>query len=106
VPTDSTRPESPEIEVYSNSMNFTVGAFDCFLDFTTQSPEDLKPKPRVRVRMSLQHAWVLAKIIDRTFTKYIADGNRFTLPADVLNQLGLWEEYREDFGSEPSGPRL
>jgi len=86
------------LQVYSNSVNFTLGAFDAFVDFTLRTPEDQNPKPLVRVHMSIQHAWVMAKIIDRVFAQFRQQGGKFTIPEQVLNELGLTDEYREDMG--------
>jgi hypothetical protein len=85
-------------QVYANSVNFTLGAFDAFLDFALRTPEEQNPKPLVRVHMSIQHAWVMAKIIDRLFAAFRQQGGKFTIPEQVLNELGLLEEYREDMG--------
>lgn len=86
------------LEIYSNSVNFTLGAFDAFLDFKLINPENPNPQPSMRVHMSIQHAWVMAKIIDRVFAQYRQQGGRFTVPGQVLNELGLTDEYREDMG--------
>jgi hypothetical protein len=48
--------------------------------------------------MSIQHAWAMAKIIDRVLAHYRQQGGKFTIPPQVLSELGLMDEYREDMG--------
>ncbi len=93
----STDTEVPN-QVYANSVGFNFGAFDLFMDFALRTPENPSPQPLVRVHMSIQHAWVMAKILDRLFAQYRQTGGRFTIPEPVLNELGLTEEYKEDMG--------
>ncbi len=84
--------------LYSNAANFTIGAFDTFLEFSLRSPDTPNPRPIVRVHMSIEHAWVMAKLIDRLFADYRQKGGKFTIPQQVLLELGLTDEYREDMG--------
>lgn len=85
-------------QVYANSVNFNLGAFDAFIDFSLRTPDDQTPPPLVRVHMSIEHAWVMVKIIDRVFADYRMKGGKFTIPPQVLEELGLNDEYREDMG--------
>jgi hypothetical protein len=87
------------VQIYANAVQFTLGAFDAFLEFALNAPKETTPKPLVRVHMSIEHAWVMAKIMDRIFADFRMKGGKFTIPPEVLNQLGLTDEYREDMGS-------
>jgi hypothetical protein len=89
--------ESPH-EFYTNSVQINMGPFDMFLDFSNRTPEHPTPKPSARIYTSIQHAWVMAKIMDRLFAQYRQGGGTITIPDQVLNELGLIEEYREDWG--------
>lgn len=96
---DQSSNESEELkQVYANSVGFNFGAFDVFMEFSLRTPENLNPTPSVRVHMSIQHAWVMAKILDRLFAQYRQGGGKFTIPPPVLNELGLTDEYKEDMG--------
>lgn len=93
-------PKQEEInEVYANSFSLNYGAFDVLLDFGLRNSDD-PPVIKARVHMSMEHAWVMVKLIDRGFQEYRQHGGKFTIPLEVLNQLGLTEEYREDFGDK------
>jgi hypothetical protein len=97
--TEEEHPKTPEIlDFYANSVNFNLGAFDAFVDFSLRTPDNPNPEPSVRIHMSIEHAWVMAKIIDRVFAQFRQQGGKFTIPDQVLNELGLMEEYRDDFG--------
>jgi len=39
----------------------------------------------------------MTKIIDRLFAQYRQNGGKITIPDQVLNELGLFDEYREDW---------
>lgn len=93
---DNSQEELPEL-FYANSVSVNMGPFDVFMDFAIRMPENPNPRPVARVHMSLQHAWVMAKIIDRLFAQYRQSGGKITIPENVLNELGLFDEYREDW---------
>ncbi len=89
--------EEDVFESYANSVTFAVGAFDVSLDFGLRHG-NAQPETKARINMSLEHAWVMIKLMDRIFQQYRQAGGKFSMPADVLTQLGLTDEYREDFG--------
>jgi len=91
--------EGPQ-EFYANSVGINMGPFDMFLDFSNRTPEHPTPKPIARIYTSIQHAWVMAKIMDRLFAQYRQGGGTITIPEQVLNELGLLEEYRDDWGKQ------
>jgi len=48
--------------------------------------------------MSIEHLWVVTKITDNVLQKYIDEVGPLPLPAGLVKELGLEEEYKEDMG--------
>ena len=81
-------------EFYTNSVSISVGAWDLVLDFGLRGPGSGDAVPVFRQRMSIQHAWVMCKLLDRLLTRYIADNGPITLPKSLVEELELSEEYK------------
>ena len=58
--------------------------------------EEAPPIPQVRIRMSMEHLWVVTKITDNLLQSYIDEVGPLPLPAGLVKELGLEEEYKED----------
>ncbi len=97
---------TPKQSIFAIGANVSVGPIASFIDFYALPESAAANIPDLRVHLTYEHAWVIAKLLDRTITQHIARGYRFTLPIEMLNQLGLIDEYREDFGEPPSSDAL
>lgn len=94
------KPVSPvEIpEFYSNVARAFVSAWDVLIEHGIRGPEGqvINPASLVRIRMSIEHAWVLAKLLDRLLAEHVRTVGRFSLPAELLSQLKLEDTYRKE----------
>jgi hypothetical protein len=87
-------------EFYVDATALYASVYDllivCGLRQTSATPPTVVPQ--VRIRMSLQHAWIVAKILNRVMREQIAKQGPIGLPRDLLTELKLVDEYREDMG--------
>ena len=97
----SDQPQTPQPpEFYVDSTILQVGPYGALLDFALRglTGEGAPPIPQVRIRMSIEHLWVVTKITDNLLQKYIDEVGPLPLPAGLVKELGLEEEYKEDMG--------
>ena len=83
--------ESPEF--YANQVQFRFGIYDITMLFqlrTGQDPKDVKTV--ALVRMSPQHALVMATMFVKNMNQYEQQIGKINLPEEHLKQLGLSEE--------------
>lgn len=78
------------LDVYANQVGFSFSPYDVVLDFGL-SPGDPKGirKPVVRVRMSPQHALVMAKLLVKNLAMYQAQIGPILLPEGLYKELGI-----------------
>ncbi|MCG2769821.1 MAG: hypothetical protein L6435_15800 [Anaerolineae bacterium] len=50
--------------------------------------------------MSIEHLWVVTKITDNLLQKYIDEVGPLPLPAGLVKELGLEEEYKRDMEAD------
>ena len=81
-------------EIYVNSSSIAAGIYDFLIDFGLAYP-DGHISTLVRLRMSPQHAWVLAQILTRTVSEYIEKAGAFEFPEEFLKEKNLFDEYNE-----------
>jgi hypothetical protein len=82
-------------EFYSNVAMLSMSAYDVTITFNLRDTEN-NVVPQVRVRNSLPHAWIFAKILDRLLKGYIREVGRIPIPKDLLEEMGLTEAYDAD----------
>ena len=86
-------PETPEH--YANTAKFAFGPYDFILEFGLQgvpdAPGSERPPVRnlARIRLSPQHALVVAKLFLRNVRQYEAQFGKINLPPRLLQDLGL-----------------
>ena len=84
-------------EYYTNSINVAVSVFDfTFVIGTTEV--DGSSTPKLKLRMSPQHAWVFSKILENTLKKYIEVSGNIPIREEFLKEKGLFDIYMEEFG--------
>jgi len=88
-------------EFYVNTMKLGISAFDVTLEFGVQESGDPPPdatgptevatvvRPTARIRMSLQYAIILSKVLDKAMHEYQAKNGLIQLPREVLTRLGV-----------------
>ena len=81
-------------EFYVNQTAISVSAYDVLIAFSEAYSDQLAP--RVQVRTSIEHAWVLAKVLDRVIKIHIRDVGPIHLPSGLLDDLGLVEQHKAD----------
>jgi hypothetical protein len=82
------------IDVYVNSARFAVGVYDFMIEFglqeaTTDAARPAGITPQVRMRMSPQHAKVLAAALHDVVSKYEAQVGKIDVPATLFTQMGI-----------------
>ncbi|MBI3988515.1 MAG: DUF3467 domain-containing protein [candidate division NC10 bacterium] len=84
-------PEDQEqlLDFYSNSVSFQVTAYDVMITFAITTEPGKPPKPLVRIRMSPQHALVMAKLFERNMLAYRENIGKINLPPRLYQDLGL-----------------
>ncbi|SRR6266540_2363327 len=91
--------EKPIPETYSDSVGFEMSLFSITLEFgKSQKPRSgTTGKPphiaRVRVHMSPQHAKVMTKMLVKNMQGYEDQLGKIHIPKELLDQLGLEEEW-------------
>jgi len=95
-------PLSDVPEFYTNYARIISTPYDMLVEHGVRYAEMYSPAqvPLVRIRTSLEHAWVIAKIMNRAIRKHIETVGPIALPKDMLKELQLEEEYRQDMGRE------
>ncbi|KKK76661.1 hypothetical protein LCGC14_2861400 [marine sediment metagenome] len=85
-------------EVYIDQMRLTIGVFGVSVTFSLSEPHPTsagapKPEDKVRVRMSLEHAKVVAMLLRKQLKQYEENsGTKIAIPARVYTALGVAEE--------------
>lgn len=86
------------LDVYSDSVRFAIGPYGMILEFRRTVPrppgEDGEPSEEalVRVRMSPQHALVIAKLLLKNVREYENKIGKINLPAGLYRELGVPED--------------
>jgi hypothetical protein len=94
-------------EFYVDASAFYASVYDLVIEHGLRYPSasPTGPVPQVRIRMSLPHAWVVAKILNKVMREHVAKLGPISLPKAVLAELKLEDEYRQDMGGHgESGP--
>lgn len=92
----SAREEVPDI--YVNAVRIGAGLYDFTLELgiqdmpNTTSSERPPTRTLARVRMSPQHALILAKLLDKNVAEYEQKVGQIHIPPEVFTELGLAEE--------------
>ncbi len=85
-------------DVYVDQMRVTIGVFGVNVTFALSEPHPTsagapKPEDKVRVRMSLEHAKVVAMLLRKQLKQYEEEsGTKIAIPARVYTGLGVAEE--------------
>ena len=88
-------------EFFADFTGVQVGPYGAILDFGLRQPvgkEGTPPAPQVRVRMSVEHLWVVSKIVDRTLRQFVEAAGPLPLPRQLLKEMELEGEYDRDMG--------
>ena len=99
----SDQPQTPQPpEFYVDSTILQIGPYGALLDFGLRrsTVEEDSLIPQVRIRMSIEHLWVVTKITDNLLQKYIDEVGPLPLPAGLVKELGLEEEYKRDMEAD------
>lgn len=90
-------PSEPEgkpsvLDCYVNSCGFTVSVYEFLLQFGIKTDQKIDPTPLVNVRMSPQHAKVMAKLFLRNVKTYEREIGPIYLPPRLIEEMHLDEE--------------
>ena len=94
------------LDIYSDSFQFAVGPYGISLTLGTSPANStpghiVQPKEHVVVRMSLEHAKVVAMVLRRTLKRYeMENGLEIALPPGLYTQLGIAREDWADGSSK------
>ena len=71
------------------------------IEFLEVYPDAVGPtKSQALLRMSPEHAWVMVKVLDRLLLNRIKEHGPIRIPAALIEELGLEEEYENDMGGQ------
>jgi len=85
--------EKPSVaDHYVNSVGFTVSVYEFLLQFGLKGDQKTDAIPLVNVRMSPQHAKVMAKLFMRNVKAYEKEVGPIYLPQQLIQELHLEEE--------------
>jgi hypothetical protein len=95
--TKAGQPGSPEDrgpvqDYYVNSCGFTVSVYEFLLQFGIKTDQKSESQPLVNVRMSPQHAKVMAKLFLRNVQAYEREVGPIYLPQKLVQDLHLENE--------------
>jgi hypothetical protein len=87
-------------EVYANAFIAHLGAYDALFEFVLESPSSSdasqSEQHRVaRVRVSLEQAWVMARLLNKIVEQRIGQSGPLSIPEEVIARLGLDKDYQE-----------
>ena len=86
--------ESPEpFDIYTNGLQITSSPWDFTIEFFIRRSGDPKAAPDAlgTVRMSPQHALILARLLQKQVDIFQESVGRISLPPKLYNDLGLEE---------------
>ena len=79
----------PVADHYVNSVAFTVSVYEFLLQFGIKTDQKSEPTPLVNVRMSPQHAKVMARLFLRNVKAYEREVGPIYLPQQLIQELHL-----------------
>lgn len=85
-------------DVYVDQMRVTIGVFGVNMTFALSEPHPTsaaapKPEDKVRLRMSLEHAKIVAMLLRKQLKHYEeGSGTTIEIPSGVYTGLGVAEE--------------
>jgi hypothetical protein len=83
--------EAPEF--YANQVSFRIGIYDVTMDFAVHTGAVVENRKLIAtVRMSPQHALVMAKLLMKSMADYEKKIGKLNVPAQHYESLGLSEE--------------
>ncbi len=87
------KPEEKEHipDYYVNSCGFTVSLYEFLLQFGIKTEQKNEPQPLVNIRMSPQHAKVMARLFLKNVKAYEREVGPIYLPQKLMSDLGLDE---------------
>jgi len=77
-------------DIYANGVNFTVGVWDVTMEFTVRE-SDGTHKKLAKVRMSPQHALIMAKLFAKNMKKYEEEIGKIGIPQSLYKELDIEE---------------
>lgn len=86
------------LDIYSDSVRFAVGPYGIMLEFRRTIPPEpgqdgeRQEEPLARVRMSPQHALIMAKLLLKNVREYEEKIGKITLPPGLYRDLGVPED--------------
>ena len=91
--------ESAIPDIYVDNMLMTTGVYGVSITFGLTEPHPAsgtrsqQPEEKVRVRMSLQHAKIVAMMLRQNLKNYeLGTNTSIQIPYDVFTSLGVAEE--------------
>jgi hypothetical protein len=77
-------------EYYADSVQFMTNIYGFTLEFGTIQPEqEGAPRPRVRIKMSPQHAKIMALQLLRNVQEYETRVGKVNMPDELYQSLGI-----------------
>lgn len=78
-------------ELYTNSVDFGVSAYEFTFMFGLRGIKNGESKPIVNVRMSPQHAKVMSLLLAKNVSNYEKEIGEISLPSKLIKELKLNE---------------
>jgi len=84
--------KEPAHDYYVNSCGFTVSVYEFLLQFGIKTDQKSDATPLVNIRMSPQHAKVMARVFLRNVKAYEREVGPIYLPQQLMQDLHLEDE--------------
>jgi uncharacterized protein DUF3467 len=81
--------EDKPLDLYTNSVQFMVSAYEVAMVFGLTSEPNLPPQQLVKIRMSPQHALVMSKLLQKHLLGYRENIGKIQLPPRLFQDMGI-----------------
>lgn len=88
--------ESLVPDIYTDAMGIGHNVYGFTLDFAAHTGQAPNPKLQARVRMSPQHAKIMALLLRRNVQQYEREVGTIILPESLYNELGINDDMAGD----------
>jgi hypothetical protein len=77
---------------YTDSVNFMTNIYGFTLEFGEMQAQDRPPHPKVRVKMSPQHAKIMSLLLRKNVVEYERRIGTIILPEGLYQELGISDD--------------
>jgi hypothetical protein len=83
-------------EYYTDSVNFMTNIYGFMLEFGIMQQQEQPPHPKVRIRMSPQHAKIMSLLLRKNVQEYERRIGTIILPEGLYKELGVSDDFVDE----------